>query len=219
MSSLWSKDPGNSLQCSASFPPHSLFFFFFKILFIYSQETHWERQRQRQKEKQAPCREWDVGLDPRTVGSCPESQADAQPWATQVPLHTISLLANLIGTLKSRIPGPAPQMCDFGSFAELYSHIHTSGMASVEGILFFLLARVKNVKWYSIFKSPEPNTEDLVHTLMIPYVFPGLSWIWSFIHYSFSVLTFNLHLIIPIIVNASSQLAEELFRLQQIGQR
>ena len=28
-----------------------------------------ERQRHRQREKQAPCREPDVGLDPRTPGS------------------------------------------------------------------------------------------------------------------------------------------------------
>ena len=39
-------------------------YFFSKILFIYSWETHRERQRHRQKEKQAPCREPDVGLDP-----------------------------------------------------------------------------------------------------------------------------------------------------------
>ena len=38
-----------------------------------------ERQRHRQREKQAPCREPDVGLDPRTLGSRPEPKADAQP--------------------------------------------------------------------------------------------------------------------------------------------
>ena len=38
-----------------------------------------ERQRHRQREKQAPCKEPDVGLDPGTPGSCPESKADAQP--------------------------------------------------------------------------------------------------------------------------------------------
>ena len=38
-----------------------------------------ERQRHRQREKQAPCREPDVGLDPRTPGSHPEPKADAQP--------------------------------------------------------------------------------------------------------------------------------------------
>ena len=48
-------------------------FFFFKILFIYSWETHTERekQRHRQREKQAPCREPDLGLDPGTPGSRP----------------------------------------------------------------------------------------------------------------------------------------------------
>ena len=38
-----------------------------------------ERQTHRQKEKQAPCRDPDVGLDPRTPGSHPEPKADAQP--------------------------------------------------------------------------------------------------------------------------------------------
>ena len=39
-----------------------------------------DRQRHRQREeKQAPCREPDVGLDPRTPGSRPGSKADAQP--------------------------------------------------------------------------------------------------------------------------------------------
>ena len=66
--------------------------FFFKILFMYSWETERERereggrQRHRQREKQAPCREPYVGLDPGTQGSYPEPKADAQPWATQVPL-------------------------------------------------------------------------------------------------------------------------------------
>lgn len=43
-----------------------------------------ERQRHRQREKQAPRREPDVGLDPRTPGSCPKPKVDAQllshPW-------------------------------------------------------------------------------------------------------------------------------------------
>ena len=43
-----------------------------------------ERQRPRQREQQAPCREPDVGLDPRTPGSRPEPKADAQPLSHQV---------------------------------------------------------------------------------------------------------------------------------------
>ena len=42
-------------------------------------ERERERQRHRQREKQAPCREPDVGLDPRTPGSRPEPKANAQP--------------------------------------------------------------------------------------------------------------------------------------------
>ena len=62
------------------FPSHvfNRVWFFLKILFIYSWETHRERQRHRQREKQAPCREPDAGLDPRTLGSCPEPKADVQ---------------------------------------------------------------------------------------------------------------------------------------------
>ena len=38
-----------------------------------------KRQRQKQREKQVPFGEPNVGLDPRTPGSCPELQAEAQP--------------------------------------------------------------------------------------------------------------------------------------------
>ena len=38
-------------------------------------DTHRERQRHRQREKQAPCREPDVGLDPRSPGSDPGLKA------------------------------------------------------------------------------------------------------------------------------------------------
>ena len=46
-----------------------------KILFILRDtEREREGQRHRQREKQAPCREPDMGLDPRTPGSI-------MPWA------------------------------------------------------------------------------------------------------------------------------------------
>ena len=41
--------------------------------------THRERQRHRQREKQAPHRDPNVGLNPWTLGLCPEQKADAQP--------------------------------------------------------------------------------------------------------------------------------------------
>ena len=53
--------------------------FFFKILLIYSWETHRERQRPRQREKQAPCREPDMGLDPGSPGSHPGPKEGAKP--------------------------------------------------------------------------------------------------------------------------------------------
>ena len=41
-------------------------------------DTEGERQRHRQREKQAPCREPDVGLDPRTPGSHPGLKAGSK---------------------------------------------------------------------------------------------------------------------------------------------
>ena len=45
---------------------------FLKRFYLFIHERHRERQRHRQREKQALCGEPDVGLDPRTPGSCPE---------------------------------------------------------------------------------------------------------------------------------------------------
>ena len=42
-------------------------------------DTQRERQSHRQREKQAPCRDPNVGLDPRSPGSHPGPKADAQP--------------------------------------------------------------------------------------------------------------------------------------------
>ena len=60
----------------------SFFIFFFSFLFkhfyLFIHEKYTGKQRPRQREKQAPCREPDAGLDPRTPGSCPEPKADAQ---------------------------------------------------------------------------------------------------------------------------------------------
>ena len=53
--------------------------FFFNILLIYSRETQREGQRHRQRGKQPPCKEPDVGLDPKIPGAQPEPKADAQP--------------------------------------------------------------------------------------------------------------------------------------------
>ena len=55
------------------------FFLFKKRFYLFIHASRRERQRPRQKEKQAPCREPDVGLDPRTPGLRPEPRADAQP--------------------------------------------------------------------------------------------------------------------------------------------
>ena len=60
------------------------FFFFFFLrfcLFIHERQRQreTETQRHRQREKQAPCREPDVGLDPGTPGSGPESKVGTKP--------------------------------------------------------------------------------------------------------------------------------------------
>ena len=54
------------------------FSFFFKD-FIYLFVRDRERQRHRQREKQAPRGQPDVGLDPRTLGPCPDPKAEGQP--------------------------------------------------------------------------------------------------------------------------------------------
>ena len=41
-------------------------------------DTQRGRQKQRQREKQTPCKEPNVGLDSRILGSRPEPKADAQ---------------------------------------------------------------------------------------------------------------------------------------------
>ena len=48
-----------------------------------------ERQRHRQKEKKAPCREPDMGLDPRTAGSHPGLKAALNHWATRAALNLL----------------------------------------------------------------------------------------------------------------------------------
>ena len=50
-------------------------FLFFKDFYLFIHERHRERQRHRQREKQAPCRDLDVGLDPRAPGSHPGLKA------------------------------------------------------------------------------------------------------------------------------------------------
>ena len=50
-----------------------LIFFIKDFIYLFMRDTHTQRKRQRhrQREKQAPCREPDVGLDPRSPESRP----------------------------------------------------------------------------------------------------------------------------------------------------
>ena len=58
------------------------FFFFNFFVFNHERQRERERQRNRQRLKQAPCREPDVGLDPKSLGSCPGPKAAPNRWAT-----------------------------------------------------------------------------------------------------------------------------------------
>ena len=69
-------------------------FFFLKILFILERPR--ERQRHRQREKQAPCKEPDVGLDPRSPGSRPGLQAALNCCATGAAQSTIFFLKDFL---------------------------------------------------------------------------------------------------------------------------
>ena len=53
--------------------------FFFLRFYLFIHERHRERQRHRKREKQAPCREPNVGLNPRSPGSRPGPKAGAKP--------------------------------------------------------------------------------------------------------------------------------------------
>ena len=58
-------------------------------------DTERERQRYRQREKQDPCREPDVGLNPRTPGSCPGPKAGTKPLSYPgIPSLTLFLMMN-----------------------------------------------------------------------------------------------------------------------------
>ena len=72
------------------------FYLFFKdFIYLFMRDTEKEKQREREREKQAPCREPDAGLNPRTQGSQPELKADTQPLSHPgVPLSHPSVPTN-----------------------------------------------------------------------------------------------------------------------------
>ena len=72
------------------------------FIYLFMRDTQREGQRHRQREKQAPWRDPNVGLDPRTPGSCPGPQADAQQLSHPgIPVISI-VIAN---TLSSQLAG------------------------------------------------------------------------------------------------------------------
>ena len=71
--------PEASVSQLPAFPQTPKWFLSFFFFFFLTHERDRERQRHRQREEQAPCREPDVGLGPRTPRSHPEPKAVAQP--------------------------------------------------------------------------------------------------------------------------------------------
>ena len=62
---------------SSGFAKFKIFKKYFTYLFM--RDTDRERGRHRQREKKDPCREPDMGLDPRTPGSHAGLKAGAKP--------------------------------------------------------------------------------------------------------------------------------------------
>ena len=61
----------------------SFLLLFFLIIYLFIHERQRGRQRHRQREQQAPCREPDMGLDPRTPESHSRLKAGAKPLSHQ----------------------------------------------------------------------------------------------------------------------------------------
>ena len=68
-------------------------------------DTEKERQRHRQREKQALCREPDVGLDPRSPGSCPGPKAALTAEPPGLPTIPIYYLSYVGWKSRQRLPG------------------------------------------------------------------------------------------------------------------
>ena len=68
----------NNISISNS-PTYVLFYFFKDLIYLFMRET------EKKAEKQAPCGKSDVGPYPRTPGSLPELNANAQPEPHKCP--------------------------------------------------------------------------------------------------------------------------------------
>ena len=100
------------------------FYLVFKILFIYSWETHRERQRRRQREKQAPCREPDVILDSGTSGPHPGRKAGTKllshPGISSLPITLIVHLDILTFSWSDNKPPIFGSHCALSYFINLF---------------------------------------------------------------------------------------------------
>ena len=99
----------SELFCSFSTNENSCNWTFFLNIFIY---LFIERQRHRQREKQAPCREFDVGLDPGSPGSHPGLQAVLNRCATGAAYNwTFNRLIYLFFYSKRGLVISSPRKC------------------------------------------------------------------------------------------------------------
>ena len=77
------------------------------------------RDLPRQREKQVPFREPNLGLNPRTLGSCCEPKADAQPLShTRVPIFEKFLKE--VNNLPSRYLGAEHSMKWNSNYRDMY---------------------------------------------------------------------------------------------------
>ena len=103
-------------------PPNLLSLFFFKdFIYLLMRDTERKRQRHRQREKQAPCKEPDAGLHPRTPGSPPEPKTDAQP-LSHSGTPSLFFLNFHLGLSKAHISAPFPSSSNFHDLCP--SHMH-----------------------------------------------------------------------------------------------
>ena len=80
-------------------------FIYLFLIYLFMTDREGERQRPRQREKQAPCREPDMGLDPRSPGSHPELQAALNRFATGAALivHFLNISGNSVEIIYEKV--------------------------------------------------------------------------------------------------------------------
>ena len=118
------KTSGNAKQlCAANLwqdLPRSHIYFFLYFIYFFMRDRGRGRDIGRGR---SSCREPNVGLDPRTLGSCPEQKADAQPLSHPgILMVLICCLAPLLSLMWSVFPACLQPPFQFLFFSFLLSH-------------------------------------------------------------------------------------------------